>query len=356
MAIDYYDYNDLFSYSCADAYMIVGGRGVGKTYGLRKEFVKDFEQKGLRFGEVCRFAKEIPDVANGYFSKFEEKIEFPNLILTTEGNKAFYSQREAQHGAKIEKELFGYFVGLTEQQSLKKRTFSRVGKIVLDEAIIDKETDKYHDYLRNEFVTLMNVCSTLWREEPGEIVQGRKLILLGNAVDFVNPYFYALGVDRPPTYGKHWFNNKSFLLDYVPPRIAEDNQESTIVGRLLRGNEETKRMFANAFTDVSDEFIEQKPRDSKFLGGIVYQGNQYGIWWHKDSKKVFVNSKIPNNAEPVFVLTDRDNRINYKAVKASSVEMQSIANIYYGGMFRYESPAVQMRFVEVLSLLGIRKY
>ena len=51
---DYYDWGTTLSYD-ADVTQVVTLRGKGKTYGLRKQFVKDFLKDESRFVEVCRF-------------------------------------------------------------------------------------------------------------------------------------------------------------------------------------------------------------------------------------------------------------------------------------------------------------
>ena len=52
-----------------------------------------------------------------------------------------------EHGEKPEWHLIGYFGALTEAQAMKKRTYSKVKRILLDEAVIDKRLDRFHNYL-----------------------------------------------------------------------------------------------------------------------------------------------------------------------------------------------------------------
>ena len=89
---DYYDWGTTLSYD-ADVTQVVTLRGKGKTYGLRKQFVKDFLKDESRFVEVCRFKDEISDVMDGYFDKLIEKEEFPNHVFKTERKAAFICHR-----------------------------------------------------------------------------------------------------------------------------------------------------------------------------------------------------------------------------------------------------------------------
>ena len=72
---EYYDWPKTFSYD-ADVTMVVGARGVGKTYGLRTQFIRDFLKDGSRFVELTRYKNELFGVANGYFDRVGKQAEF----------------------------------------------------------------------------------------------------------------------------------------------------------------------------------------------------------------------------------------------------------------------------------------
>lgn len=59
----YYDWEKTLSYD-ADVTMVIGARGVGKTFGLRKQCIKDFLRDGSRFVEVTRFKNELSGVSD----------------------------------------------------------------------------------------------------------------------------------------------------------------------------------------------------------------------------------------------------------------------------------------------------
>ena len=62
----YYNWDKVFSYN-APFNMIVTARGKGKTYGFRKQAIKDYIKDGSRFVEIVRYNKQVKDVAQGYF-------------------------------------------------------------------------------------------------------------------------------------------------------------------------------------------------------------------------------------------------------------------------------------------------
>ena len=68
---DYYDWNKTLSYD-ADVTMVVGARGIGKTYGLRLQFIRDWIKDGSRFVELTRHKNELSDFAATYFNRIIE--------------------------------------------------------------------------------------------------------------------------------------------------------------------------------------------------------------------------------------------------------------------------------------------
>lgn len=330
---------------------MVGARGIGKTFGLRVQCIKDYLKDGSRFAEVSRNAAEVPFIMNGYFDKIQAKGFFPEYEFKTEKQAAYIRRLSFDEDNDNEWECIGYFVALTQFQRDKKRTFANVKRIIFDEAILDRK-DKHHKYLSNEFSIFANVVSTILREEPDVPTQG-KVYLLANACDLCAPYLFNLGIKRAPEYGYSYHNNKHTLLHYVEATDAKEREVNTLVGRMLAGSEEAKVMFDNAFLDAHDEFIEDKTSNAKFLYGIRYQGMSFGIWLDYSEGIFYVNEKIPNNERSVYTLTKSDATIDYQAARKTNAQLQVLVDCFYMGAVRYSSPAVREAFLNVLSFFGV---
>ena len=347
--MSWYDWTKTLSYD-ASITMVVGGRGIGKTYGLRKQFVSDFVKNNERFVEICRYQSEVPDVAAGYFNKFEELQEFPQYLFKTDGKSAYIADKVSED-EKPDWEQCGYFVALTSQQRLKKQTFSKVRRCLLDEAILDRH-DRYHRYIPHEFETLANVMSTLLRERPDEETRGR-LYLLGNSCSLVNPYFEALGIEKAPDYGYSWHNDKSCLLHYVEPVQAAERRNNTLVGRMLSGNTESEQMYDNKFTESESEFVEPKSSTAKFSYAISYQNFIFAIWEDLRAGLVYVTGNVPKNSKRVYYVTKADASIDYQAIRKTEPLVKILVSLYFSGYLRYDTPIRRERFFDLLSFLGV---
>lgn len=348
----YYDWNKTLSYD-ADVTMVVGSRGIGKTYGLRNQFVRDYINHQWRFVEVVRFQKELAGVSNGYFDRIGSNQEFAGKIFQTNNNMAFIADKP-EEGKKPNWELIGYFLAMSQAQAIKKRTFDRVKRICLDEAILDK-ADRFHHYLPREFATLANIVDTVSRERPDTECISPRLYLLGNALDVMNPYFinYNIGV---PKIGYSWHKGKSMLLHYAKDaEYSEAKAANTVAGRMLAGTEEGGVANNNQFARLNDDFIMKKTPQAKFTFGIVYNDTNFGVWTDWQHGFYFVTSKIPNNTDkPVFTLTLNDNRFNYIAARRAETMLQGFTEMHYAGCIRYESIPIREKFKDILTIFGVR--
>lgn len=357
---NYYDWHKTLSYD-ADVTMVIGPRGIGKTFGLRRQCIKDFLKGGSRFVEVARFKNELSGVADGYFNRLQDMPEFEKYIFKTDGRYGWIAEEPVQKESdetkpKPDWKLLVYFVCLSNAQMLKKRTFDKVRRIIFDESILES-TDRYHRYLPNEFGVLANLVDTVSRERADNDSLRPRLYLLGNACDLSNPYFAAYGVGTDLNYGFRWYARKTFLLHYMQSgEYGREKLEGTVAGRMMQGTQAAKIAIDNEFVGMDSEFVAKKTSRAKFTFGIKCNGFIYGIWVDLQGGLYYVTNSVPNNTtKPIYALTVEDNRINYIAAKGANKALSYFAEMYYLNLIRYESVTLQRRFVDdVLVKFGIR--
>lgn len=348
----YYDWNATLSYD-ADVTMVVGARGIGKTYGLRLQFIRDYIKDGFKFTELTRHQKQLPDFTSSYFHRIIENDEFSDYVFKTTQRLAFIAEK----AEKPKWEVCGYFGAMTAAQDMKKQTFSKVKRILLDEAIIDKRIDRFHRYLPNEYSILANIVDSVSRERPDTEYSLRPHVyLLGNACDLLNPYFAIYKIGEEPHEGYSWHAGKTMLLHYIKDaEYAEAKNKDTVAGRMLDNTLDGLVASSNEFLRQSNDFVLEKPKNARFQMGIVFQEKQYGIWVDDIEGYYYVNRKIPNNTTcPIFALTASDNKVNYIAAKKAETALKGFTELYYLGIVRYETALIKTEFIEILNLFGVR--
>lgn len=356
----YYDWQATFSRQTGDQgefCIVIGAKNIGKTFGLRKACIERFLKKGEIFCELCRTKDEKKLVAGGYFDKLQELDTFNGYIFKTTQNEGYIAkepEKDLGTGEYTEKpnwQLICYFVALTMFQTEKKRTFKHPSRFIFDEAIIDRK-DRYHTYLKNEFLVLANILDSISRQQPNGYQY--RVYLLGNSCDLTAPYLRYLGINKPPEYGYSFWNAKNTLLHYVEPWDMELMQAQTLVGRMLRGMDESKMVFGNQFDVANTGDIERKTSAARFAYAVKYGSNVFAVWLDYGTGIAYISEKIPKGTKNVFVLTKKDSSLDYISIEKSSGYLQSLNKLWYAGLLRFETPVMRELFLNVLDFLGVR--
>lgn len=354
----YYDWNSTFTRGSADIVMVVGARGYGKTYGLRKQFIKD-ALKGFRFVEIVRHKSQLKGddaIQHGYFEKLleDEDIKALNIMLKTQGVRAYMADIP-EEGSKPEWRCIGYFVAITEAQAIKTRTFKGVKRILLDEAILERD-NPYKRYIPNEWQKVASIIDTVSRERADDSSLKPTLYLLGNAVDITNPYFAAFGITREPKEGYSWHRGKTVLVHYIQDaEYSRGKLAGTVAGRMLSGLTGALENVENRFSTVDSGAIARKTANAKLQFVIAYAGKRYGVWLDLSEGYYYITSNAPSSSDvQTFALTNSDMKPNYVMIQAVRKQLQGLADLYYLGIIRYDNEQTMQAFLKVLSTVGVR--
>lgn len=354
----YYDWRSTLTYD-ASVNLIISMRGLGKTYGIRKQCVRDFLKDGSRFVEVVRYKELLKGesaIQHGYFDKLQLNNEFPEYQFKVNGTNAYIARVPAE-GQKPKWEHIGYFIALSTMQQSKQRTFVNVKRVIFDEFIIDKRTG--HRYLSGEYNLFTNLIDSLAREEvdsEGNAVGTKvRAYLLGNACDLTNPYFVRFGINKQPKYGYTWYDDKLVLLHNVKNNVYQSGKRKTLVGRLVSGTDEEKIIVDNVFNTGDEYNISKKSSNAIFEYGLIYRSQKYGVWADMSKGYIYVNDKIPEGSgKPILALTKEDNTANYLQVRRSEKTLKTLMDFYYDDIVRFSCVGLRDRFLESMELFGIK--
>lgn len=344
----FFEWGKVFSYQ-APITMVVGARGLGKTYGLRKACIEEYLNKGLRFVEVSRFKSEQKEVSKGYFARVSQ--EFPACEFEVRGSEGFiWRGKTTEKGKKVWEKLC-FFVSLTELQTAKKRTFDLVHRIIFDEAVIDK-SDRFHRYLSGEWELLAGLIDSVSRERA-ESVLHPQLFLLGNAVDLSNPFFQQIGLMEEPSMGFHWYLSKLFLL--VVPEAAEYSQakeSQTLAGRMLAGTAAGEAANWNRFSTEFAGVIAKKPSTARFEIGLRWKDEKFGLWFDEGEGRYYINQTIPRGGK-TLALSIGNVAVNTPLVQKNASFLKSIVSLASIDGLRFESLGLRAQFFTACGLLNL---
>lgn len=284
----YYNYNKVISYN-ALLNILIGSRGVGKTFGASELVVKDFIKNGNEFVYLRRYKTELSKSMSKFFKALIQENKFPDDKLDVKGN-TFY----------INDNVAGYGVTLSTAQQLKSSNFPKVKTIIFDEFLI--ESGQGH-YLKNEVDIFLGLIETISR------MRNVRVFMLANAVTEANPYFLYFDLTLPYNNDIRTFKDGLILLQYMNNQEYIEAKKKTRFGKLVSGTDYESYAINNNFADNNSMFIEHKSGNSKFSFSFIYKDNRYGVWIDFNNSKIYVSNDFIENGF-VFATTTDDHKPN----------------------------------------------
>lgn len=321
------DLKKILSYN---AYMnfIIGERGVGKSYGIKKYLVKHFQKTGKKFIYVRRYSREIVKAIkkgnNNYtfFDQIKSDKEMKGLDLSNNNEEAF-----------VNKKVAGYFITLSTSVIEKSATFEDVDTIVFDEAFITKGT--YH-YLRGEVQTFLDLVESVGR------LRDVKIFLIANATSQNNPYFTEFNLSLPYNSEFKTFKNGLICVWYVKNLKYREVKKKTKFGQLVSGTKYGAYAMENEFLEDSKTFIKKKSKKSKYTFTLHCVGYTFGVYFDSELGEMFITPDV--NPEYPLKLTlnfDAHNENNLLIRTKSNIFLQILTQSYYKSKLFFENSKIK---------------
>lgn len=317
----YYDYKKILSYN-ALLNILIGERGVGKTYGASKMVINNFIKKSHQFAYIRRYKPEIKKAVPQFFEALKNNNEFKDHLLTTKGNN-FYCDGE----------ICGYAMTLSTAQDLKSSNFSKVTTIIFDEFIIEEGQKKY--YLQNEVQIFLNLLETIGR------MRNIRVFMLANPANiYSNPYFLYFDLSLPYNNDIKTFKNNLILVQYMKNEEYRQAKKQTRFGQLISGTTFEDYAVNNKCLLDNKNFIDKKQGTSKFSFAFIYNGQTFGVWFDYKIGKIFVSNDYDKNTINIFACTSNDHTPNTMLINSAKkfrcwklfIENYNLGNVYFENM------------------------
>ena len=231
----YYNCHDLDTHNRLQN-LIVGIRGIGKTYCLTNKCIKlGLEVKDISFVILVRYKEDIQNLKDGWWEVVAHL--YPDYIFFTKRNIIY---------AKNSLETFpiGEFIALRDYMRAKRKPRPKVRIIFFDEFLNEE-----NDYLKNEIKAYLSVCDSVIRNRDNV-----RCYLVSNHISVINPYFNYFGfyqLGKRFTRGQH-----DSLLEFTDSTEFVEYRKHTKFGSSINGTEYGDyamlgRMLLDDMTNVS---------------------------------------------------------------------------------------------------------
>lgn len=308
--------------------IILGERGVGKSYGAKRYVFKHFLKTGKKFVYVRRYSRELKKAT----MKGKEGIFFNQIKneKITQGHE-FYNNYETCY---IDKKPCGYFTTLSTSLIEKSADFSDVDTIIFDEFLIPKGS--YH-YIPNEVYIFLEFI-----ESVGRLKNDMKIFMIGNAITEVNPYFTELGIKIPYNSEFKSFKNGLITFWYVKNLEYRKVKKKSNFGKLVENTKYGEYAIDNKFLQDSKTFIKKKSKNAKYLFTICMVNNMYGVYADYDLRELYVSSKVNKN-HPLKVTLNYEahSENNLYIRKRGNLLLKNLIDSYYSSSLFFENQQIK---------------
>lgn len=289
----WYNYDKLFSRQALINF-VMGGRGIGKSFGAKLRSVKLHlksreESKNGQYNQtmyIRRTKEELKKVKPTYFNDLIE--HFPDHEFCIDGDFGY-----------IDGEIAVIFIALTESGNLKSVSYPNVVFGIFDEYVITK--NGYNRYLENEMTLLLDIIESIVR-----LRTDFKLVILSNNVSYINPFFLFYKIEPVPG-DKFIIKQKGKVLVEIAEtsNTYKEKKLKTDFGQLIAGTSYGDYLFGDDTLEDSNEFIMKKP-EGKYYPLIIIKSNlnEIALWLHEEYGIIYVDKKLKGDVTRAVLRTD----------------------------------------------------
>ena len=333
----YYSPERILSYN-ALLNIIIGERGVGKTFSFKTFAVKRFLNKNKQFAYIRRYDTDLEaSVGSTNDNKFFEQIKnnFPESSFKITKSKKVRK-------LYIDGKICGYALPLSAADSLKSSSYENVDVIIYDEFML-KEGSTQH-YLKNEPEIILDLIETIGR------LRDIRVYCLGNAISSTCPLMSYFNLTLPYNTDIKLFKDGTIAVEYIKNLKYREVKKASRFGKLIDGTRYSKYAIDNEFLTDSKSFIRKKDKNAKFYFILFVNGKEFGVWRDFKNQYIYISKDTDPNCPIKFAITETDHNESTLFIKVrNNFWFKQIINHYRAARLCFENQAIKNIFMDELN-------
>lgn len=247
---------DLPMHDKASFVLMIGGRGIGKTFGILRSII----DSGEEFIYMRRTQEQIDAIKIPELSPFKDiNIAYGyNIVVDAIGKKVagFYNSNDE---GKATGATLGLAVALSTFSTIRGIS-SQAKYLIFDEFI----PERHERPIKEEGTAFLNAIETINRNRELQDKPPIKVLLLSNSNDLTSPILTALGCTntldnmiRKRKFYTSMYDGALAIYRYIDSPIS-DKKRSTVLYRIAHNEDFSNMALANEFSAANYEHVKNE--------------------------------------------------------------------------------------------------
>ena len=316
-----------------EIYMSTSNRNAGKTTYYNRWVMNRFLKHKEKFILLVRFGYELDEIEDRFFKDIRP-LFFPQFTMSSESMvrdkfRELYIQPNDQEELR---ESCGYAMAINDADLIKRYShfFSDAERILFDE--FQSESNKY---CADEIIKFQSIHKSLARGR-GEQVRYLPVIMIGNMVSLLNPYYTAMKISARINSQTKFLKGKGFVLECNYNESAAKAGEESGFMQAFDGSEYNKFASENVYLNDNKAFIEVMSGKSTYLCTLRYRGRDYGIRSFNEAGIVYCDDRPDKTFKNKICVTTDDHNINYVMLRNNDMYISNLRFYFNHGCFRFK--------------------
>lgn len=322
-----------------ELYLCTTNRTGGKTTYFSRWLVNRYRNHGEKFALIYRYNYELDDCAEKFYKDICG-LFFQGTQMT--------SKRKANgifHELFIDDKSCGYAISLNSADQIKKYShlFNDVERMMFDE--FQSETNHY---CTDEVKKLLSIHTSIARGN-GEQIRYVPVIMLGNAVSLINPYYAELGISSRLTEETKFLRGDGFVLEQGYIEGASVAQKQSGFNRAFAKNSYVAYASENVYLNDNTAFIEKPEGFPRYIATLRYNGCDFGVREYGEQGIIYCDDKADITFPVRISVTTEDHNINYVMLKRNDLFLGNLRYYFEHGCFRFKDLKCKEAVMKALS-------
>ena len=323
-------------------YIITSNRSSGKTTAFLLKSLREFKKNGSQIVLLYRYSYEL----KGCSSIFKDVLE---LYKNEELGEEMTSVPHAKglfYELLLDKESFGYAVSLSNPDALKKYSpiFAKVNYIIMDE--FQSETGKY---LPKEIKKFQSLYVTIARG-GGKQSRDVNVILLGNLVSIMNPYFIQFGIHKRLKPDTKFMRGNGWVAEFGFNESASNSIKENGFFRAFADDDYMKYSTEKKYLIDANTFIQKVGGRQRYICTIVFEGEKYGVRECYDEGCIYVSRKYDKSCLTVIAFKPSDHTQNTVMLNHYSNIWKVIKDAFNNSYLRFDDIKTKSAIYDILAI------